>query len=182
MYSPQNSDPFQFHIILGENIRAKEETIKSLECALEKYIEQSNQKEKDYNDLKNDLKRERENNDDMEDILDKRDNEINQLNENIKAKNKDLESLELFVKQRVEEINNLRENNISMGNQLFDVIKLEKKVSIQENVIRELKENMKKSENDDLTNEIDNLMKDNAKLQEENREKEKLVESMNIEK
>ena len=130
------------------------ETIKSLECASEKYIEQSNQKEKDYNELKNDLKRERENNDDMEDILEKRDNEINQLNENIKAKNKDLESLELFVKQRVEEINNLRENNISMGNQLLDVIKLEKKVSIQ----------------------------DNSKLQEENREKVKLVESMNIEK
>ena len=194
-WSQKNSDPFQFHIILGEKIIALEEKIQSLESVLENNEEQNLQKEKNNKDLTNDLKKEREINRDLEEefnvkfdeidhikkYLHEKENEIEQMKKVLHAKENEFDDLEVFVKQRVEEIKYLRENNASMAQQVGEAIKTEKKVEIQSKVIQELQDNLKKKENVETAKEVQTLLRDIGQLQMDVEEKEKLLESVTTE-
>ena len=194
-WSQKNSDPFQFHIILGEKIIALEEKIQSLESVLENNEEQNLQKEKNNKNLINDLKKEREINRDLEEefnvkfdeidhikkYLHEKENEIEQMKEVLHAKENEFDDLEVFVKQRVEEIKYLRENNASMAQQVGEAIKTEKKVEIQSKVIQELQDNLKKKENVETAKEVQTLLRDIGQLQMDVEEKEKLLESVTTE-
>ena len=72
-------DKYQLHIILGEHIRGNEARITELKNDCEKSIDESNQKLTDYKDLKDRLAQEKENNDDLENDLKQKDEEINLL-------------------------------------------------------------------------------------------------------
>ena len=64
-------------------------------------IDESNQKLKDYKDLKERLAQEKENNDDLENDLKQKDEEINLLKMHVKAKVNELEQLEVFTQERI---------------------------------------------------------------------------------
>ena len=74
----------------------------------------------------------------------------------------------------------LRENDLSFAKQLVEGLKLEKKVTIQDNVIEELKDNLRKKEslkNIETKEEMKNLLKDIEQLENNVKEKEELLES-----
>ena len=58
-WSTKNNDQYQFHIILGRNVRVNEGIIKELKKDCEKAIKENNQKVKDFKDLKENLRIER---------------------------------------------------------------------------------------------------------------------------
>ena len=184
-WSPENSDPFQFHIILGEYIRAKDVEIKSLESNLEKYEDKANQNEKEIKDLKSEQNNEREINDEMEKDLDKKDELIKHLEIELTSKEKTIDDLEVFVRERVDEINHLRENNVSLGEQIAEGIKMEKKIEIQSKVIKELKEASKNNKEINhickekgLLEEMENLRQEIEKLENDTKEKETFLENV----
>jgi hypothetical protein len=74
-WSAKNSDQYQFHIILGSELRSQESKIKQLERDLEAVYDESKQKLKGFTDIKEELRRERENNDDMEHEMKKKEDE-----------------------------------------------------------------------------------------------------------
>ena len=108
---------------------------------LEALDDESKQKLKGFTDVKEELRRERENNDDMEHEMKKKEDEMDLLRMHIKAKVNELEHLEILDGERLEEISDLRENNISMGAQISENILLEKRVKIQEDLISKLRQN-----------------------------------------
>ena len=185
-WSATNQDPLQFHIIVGGKITAMEEKIKSLESVLENNEDQNLQKNKNINDLKSELKKEREINADLEQQLNCKESEVEHLEKCMKTKEVIINDLENIVKERVvEEISVLRENNISPGTQIAEAINLEKKVTIQTNVIKELQDALKEKEkvlNVEMTDEIDKLVKEIEQLQRENEDKETILKSFNDEK
>ena len=162
-----------------------EEKIKSLESVLENNEDQNLQKNKNINDLKSELKKEREINADLEQQLNCKESEVEHLEKCMKTKEVIINDLENIVKERVEEISVLRENNISLGTQIAEAINLEKKVTIQTNVIKELQDALKEKEkvlNVEMTDEIDKLVKEIEQLQRENEDKETILKSFNDEK
>ena len=180
-WSANNSDQYQFHIILGSELRSQESKIKQLESDLEALDDESKQKLKGFTDVKEELRRERENNDDMEHEMKKKEDEMDLLRMHIKAKVNELEHLEILDGERLEEISDLRENNISMGAQIAENILLEKRVKIQEDLISKLRQNgdpndEEKSESSRAKVEIEQLLNEIKLIEKANDEKELMLE------
>jgi predicted RNase H-like nuclease (RuvC/YqgF family) len=87
-WSAHTDDQYQFHIILGANIRANEERIKELENYCEQSTDENNQKVKDNKDLKEKLGHERDINQELEDELKRKDEEIAHLKKCVKVEMK----------------------------------------------------------------------------------------------
>ena len=64
-WSAQTDDQYQFHIILGSAIRCYESKIEQLENNLEKTVDESHQNFKDFKDMKDELRQEREINEEL---------------------------------------------------------------------------------------------------------------------
>ena len=87
-WSPENQDPMQFHIILGEKIRESEEKIRYLEDNLDSYKEENLQKEKEIRDLNKELKQERDNCEDLEVDLNRKEDELKEIKTQLQIKKK----------------------------------------------------------------------------------------------
>ena len=180
-WSPENPDPFQFHIILGERIRAQDEKIKSLEEDSKNNEEQDKQKEKDNKDLRNNLQNEKEVCEDlekevlnMESDLKKAEKLVEILKHGLGNKDSIIDGLNKILKEKDDEINKLNEA----------VAKVEKKDLIQNNVIKELKDNLKNKEeiiNHSEKEELDKLMDEIKQLEAVNKEKEIMLENVKLE-
>ena len=138
-WSSSDSDPMQFHIILGEKIRYLEEQLIEHNYAME----EMEQKDKTIRDLKDNLEHKRNIVENLEEEINRKDGEHEELQKDHDSKQTIFENLEMFVRDRIEEINELRKNNISLGNQIADGILMEKKISIQESVKENLNDKLK---------------------------------------
>ena len=166
-WSHDVNDPYQFQIILGEKLMSQTKRIKSFENNLESLEEENLQKDKHIKDLKADLKHHKDVTEDMEQEINKRDDVINALQYGIDGKIKVIHDLVQIRKENEEE-------NIHM----------EKKLKIQENVIKELSEKVKCETNDEIiemTGERDKLLMEVKHLEQENEEKLKTLETIEIE-
>ena len=180
----QESDPFKVHIILGEKIRALEEDNKALDNNLEDLKEQCSQKEKAVEDLKYDLNHERVINEELEEDLDRKIDEVDQIKKDLRMKEESFDNLEMVLKEKIVEIFHLRENTESMGHQIFEAIKLEKKVDIQNNLINDLKNKLKEKEEVETFNEkeeVEKLVTEIKHLEIENGEKKRALENVTTE-
>ena len=156
-WSQDNSDPYQFHIILVEKMLIQTNRLNSLESILENVKEENLQKEKYLKDLKADLEHQKDINEDMEDGIKKKHEVIQSLQYGIDGKMKNIDDLV--------QIRNENEEKTNM---------LEKKASVQHNLIEELKVNLKeKDETNTKENEdLDKLKKEKKLLELTNKEKE----------
>ena len=80
---------------------------------------------------------------DMENDLDKIEEKYKDAQKEIEFKDKELNELEKFISKQVEENNILQDNNQSMVSQIAENIRMEKKIKVQEGVIKELGEKLK---------------------------------------
>ena len=117
----------------GVKVEAQKEEIQRLYSELDSFKE-----ENQY--LKNKLDYKRNVIEDLEQEINAKDYEVKQIKENFASKEEEFNELEKFVVEKVEEINILREKNLSMVNQIGKNIRMEKKIDIQNNVIKELRE------------------------------------------
>ena len=117
---------------------------------------------------------------DVEDELDKMEQKYEDAKKQLELKEKDINALEMLISEQVEEINILRDNNQSMVSQIGENIRMEKKMKVQEAVIKELSEKVKCETNDELieiTSERDKLLLEVKHLEQENEEKLKTLET-----
>ena len=180
--------------LVGKDQETIVEAFKALAANAEKVKAQDIEIERLYSDLdilkeenhylKNKLDYKRDVIEDLEQEIEKKDDEVKNAKKDVELKEKEFNDLEKFVLERVEEINFLRENNISLGKQIGEGINLEKKVVIQNNVIKELQDALRENENVanvEMTEEINNLIKEIEQLQSQNNEKERMLKSLNAE-
>ena len=156
-WSHDVNDPYQFQIILGEKLMSQTKRIKSFENNLESLEEENLQKDKYIKDLKADLEHHKDVTEDMEQEINKRDDVINALQYGIDGKIKVIHDLV----------------QIRKGNEKENIL-MEKKLKIQENVIKELSEKVKFETNDEIiemTGERDKLLMEVKHLEQENEEK-----------
>jgi chromosome segregation ATPase len=121
---------------------------------------------------------------DVENELDKMEQKYEDAKKQLELKEKDINALEMLISEQVEEINILRDNNQSMVSQIGENIRMEKKMKVQEAVIKELSEKVKCETNDELieiTSERDKLLLEVKHLEQENEEKLKTLETIEIE-
>ena len=121
---------------------------------------------------------------DVENELDKMEHKYEDAKKQLELKEKDLNALEMLISEQVEEINILRDNNQSMVSQIGENIRMEKKMKVQEAVIKELSEKVKCETNDEIiemTGERDKLLLEVKHLEQENEEKLKTLETIEIE-
>ena len=162
----------------GIKVKDQEEEIKSLCNDLEKLKEENHY-------LKNKMDYKRDIIDDLENILDKKDDEIKQIKKDFETKDKEFNDLGNINLERVEEINILRENNLSMVKQIGENLKMEKIIEIQNNLIRELKEELNAKELNspvDMSDDIQKLLTEAEELNQKNKEKGIVLEHMEVEK
>ena len=108
---------------------------------------------------------------DVENELDKMEQKYEDAKKQLELKEKDINALEMLISEQVEEINILRDNNQSMVSQIGENIRMEKKMKVQEAVIKELSEKVKCETNDELieiTSERDKLLWEVKHLEQEN--------------
>jgi len=182
-WSPECKDPFQFHIILGEHIRAKEAKLVEVIDVLENIKEQIQQKDKDIKDMKRDMEHQRNLNEELENDLKVKEDQIKQLEKtetqvNILKHgmiNKDsiIGGLDKIIKEKDDDMNQLREAKAIE----------EKKGVIKNNVIKELKNTLKDKEdiNHSEKEELDNLEREIKELEAANKEKERMLENVAME-
>ena len=183
-WSPMNTDPYQFHIILGGKLLSQEKVIQSLENDLENFKEQLVKTENEMGVLKNNCKYEKEMVEDLEEDLNRKDGELKHLEKCFQNRIEIINKQDIIIKERNDEISQFRLNNTNLENQIVEGLKLEKKVKIQNNIIKELKTNLEDKEirkNDDISKEIKSLLKEIEELRIENKEKEALLKSFNDE-
>ena len=116
----------------AEKVKAQEVEIKELYDTLDE-----NKEEIHY--LANKLDQKYDVIDDMENELDQIEKKLKETKKNLESKETDLNKLEVLIHEQVEEINILRDNNQSMVRQIADNIRMEKKIGVQDDVIKELK-------------------------------------------
>ena len=122
---------------------------------------------------------------DMENDLDKIEEKYKDAQKEIEFKDKELNELEKFISKQVEENNILQDNNQSMVSQIAENIRMEKKIKVQEGVIKELGEKLKietKEEFEEVIGERDILIFEVENLKRENAEKIELLENIEQEK
>ena len=91
-------------------------------------------------------------------------------------KGRQLNSLENLIREQVDEINVLRDNNQSMVSQISENLMMEKRIGVQNQVIKDLEYRLNDAEKLDITKEVDELLLEVENLQKENEEKVKLLE------
>ena len=138
-YSSETDDKYQFHIILGSNIRSRNSNLKQLEDKFEDMTDELNQKVKDVKDLKKNLEQEREINQELAEDLKRSDEEISHLKKCVKNRDDITDNLNNMFKDKTDEIEHLKENCDSLAKQVGKELILEKKLEIQNKVIKELK-------------------------------------------
>lgn len=119
----------------AEKVKNQEKEIDDLKCQ----IDESNE-EMHY--LKRKLDQKYDFIEDMENEMEKNEEKYIKSNEELDLKEKKLKALENLIIEQVDEINILRDNNLSMVNQISENVQREKKISVQNKVIKELKEKL----------------------------------------
>ena len=173
-WSATTDDQYQFHIILGSAIRCYELKIEQLEKDLENTVDETNQKIKEFKDMKNELRQEREINEELLDDVKRSDEEIKHLQECVHNRDDIANSLEEVFKERTKEIENLKGNCERLAVQVGKELILEKKLNIQNGVIKELRSQLtdfEKQTDVDNPEEIKTLMTEIEKLEDENKQK-----------
>ena len=174
-WSAQTDDQYQFHIILGSAIRCYESKIEQLENDLEKTVDESHQNFKDFKDMKDELRQEREINEELVVDVKRGEKEIKHLKECVQNRDDIANSLEEIFKERTTEIANLKENCESLSAQVGKELILDQKLNIQNGFIKELRSQLTDVENQtkvDKTEEIKTLMTEIEQLEYENKQKE----------
>jgi chromosome segregation ATPase len=183
-WSPKTDDQYQFHIILVSAIRCYELKIEQLEKDLEKTVDEANQKLKDFKDIKDELRLEREINEELVDNLKRTDEEIKHLKKSVQNRDDIVNGLEEVLTERTNDIENLKENCETHVAQLGKKLILEQKLKIQNGVIKELKSQIKDSDkktDGDKPEEIKTLMDEIEQLENENEQKENRLKKVNDE-
>ena len=126
------NDPYQFQIIVGEKLMSQTKTIKSFQSSLESVQEENLQKEKYMKDLKADLDHQKDVNEDMEQEINKKDDVIKALQYGINGKIKMIDDL-VQIRKVNEEDNEIMEKKLSVQNKVLIELKnkLKEKVDIQ---------------------------------------------------
>ena len=84
----------------------------------------------------------------------------------------------MLISEQVEEINFLRDNNLSMVNQIAENITMEKKIKVQNAVIKDLSDKLYVETNKEIHEvavESDKLLQEVDYLEKENKEKLKML-------
>ena len=126
------NDPYQFQIIVGEKLMSQTKRIKSFQSSLESVQEENLQKEKYMKDLKADLDHQKDVNEDMEQEINKKDDVIKALQYGINGKIKMIDDL-VQIRKVNEEDNEIMEKKLSVQNKVLIELKnkLKEKVDIQ---------------------------------------------------
>ena len=135
--------------------------------------------------LKNKLNMKRDIIDDLEHEMEKKDIQIDSINEDLRVKDKELNEFEKHLSKQIQEINILNDNNQSMVTQISENVLMEKKLEIQSKVIKGLQERIAIEEKKTGTKEDANLKLLSEEIKElinKNDEKEKLLETLTLEK
>ena len=162
-WNHSSKDPFQFHIILGKVIREKDTKIKEVENTLDKQIDQKEQNEYEISKLKNDLKYEKDINEEVEIELKRKEDQIDHLASCVKNRDEIAESLTDAFGEKNDEIEMLKKECMTLETQVGKKNFLQKKLNVQNNVIEELQSNLnnvEKRSQDKNTNAIESLMKE----------------------
>ena len=178
--------------LVGQDQDTITEAIKELAENVEKVKHQEKEMDELNNELEN-CKEEihylRNKVDQKRDVIEDMENELEKIEEKFeKAKNelelKDGERnvLEKLIGEQVEEINILRDNNQSMVCQISENVMMERKISVQNAVIKELKDKGKernefKNQEEDLSKLVDEV----KQLKDLNEEKEIQLENISKE-
>ena len=160
------------------------ERVKLQEKEIEKLHDDIDESKEEVHYLRNKLENKRDIIDDLENEIDKKDDEYKKIKKDFEMKEEEYENLEKFVTERVEEINILRENNESIISQISENIRMERKIGVQESVIKELKDKLKHTNDIKIEvhiNERDRLFKEVESLKKENADKEFALKSLDNE-
>jgi len=157
----------------GENFKAQKEIVKKLECELEESKEEIHYLENRLNQKRNVI-------DDIEHDLEMSERENEEAKKVIDSKVKELDDMGKFIAKQGEEMAILQDNNQSMVSQIAENIRMEKKLEIQDKLIKELKAELKERDRKSFnTNEdMEKLQNEIEELQVTNKEKVKLLKSM----
>ena len=131
--------------------------------------------------LKNKINQKYDMIDDMEHDLDKNKEELKDLKKQIESKDYKVNALEKLILDQVDEINILRDNNQSMVVQISENIRMEKKLNVQDAVIKDLAERLKVGTNEETDEETERLILEVKHLEIENGEKLKLLQIIELE-
>ena len=134
-----------------EIVELQKQEIDSLKEDLEKL------KEENYG-LKNKLENKRDIIEDMEYDLDNSEKKYENVKMEMETKERELDELEKLFSNQVEEIVILRDNNFTMINQITENVRMEKKIEIQNGIIKELRGRL---------NHVENVNKSNLEIDEE---------------
>jgi chromosome segregation ATPase len=170
-----------------ENAEKKENLEIQLEEAkliLKNVQEENEQNKKKIRDLKSNIENVKDTNEELVEELEKREAEIRHLKSCVKNRDDIADSLDEVFNKRTDEINELKSNFESLASQVGKELVLEKKLSIQHGVIKELKENLRveTSSQVELAEDIDKLVHDIKELENRNDEKAESLEKVLIEK
>ena len=101
---------------------------------------------------------------------------LKEVKENLEQKETELNQLEIVISEQVEEINVLRDNILS--NQIAENITMEKKIKVQNAVIKDLSDKLYIETNKEIhevKEERDKLLQEVDYLEKENKEKLKML-------
>ena len=180
----RSANQYQFHIILGKVLREKEGKLREVENTLDKQRDKNEQFQHELNKLKNDQKYEKDINEELENELKLKEDQIVHLENCVKNRDEITNSLEELFREKGDEIEGLMEKCVGLEIQLEKELVLQKKLQIQNNVIEELRGNLKaveKENNVEYKNEIESMLVEIEHLQSENKQKRKLLEEINEE-
>ena len=167
-------DRLQSLIRKGEHFDALERDVEKIEKELDESKEENHY-------LNNKLDYKRDLIEDMEIELNKYERQVEEAKSEIELKEKELKDFEACVGKQVEEINVLRDNCQSMISQISENILMEKKIEVQNNIIKELKERLNEAEKvnkSESTEDVDKLILEVQQLQNENKKKISLIETI----
>ena len=159
----------------GERLKVTESELEEVKNEVEDLKDENRQKVKKIRDLKDDLQYESNLNEDLESDLKKAEKQVDIFKHGIENKDCIIEGLDKILKEKDVEVNKLKET----------VAIEEKKGVIQKNVIKELKDKFNEKVEVIKHNEkeeLDHLVQEIKQLEATNKEKERILENVEIEK
>ena len=120
-------------------------------------------------------------NEEMENELNQIDQKYKEAENELKLKQKEMSVLENVISEQVEEINILKDKNDSMVSQISENVRMERKIVIQERVIKELKDKVNDEIDEEAMKTRNGLLKGIEDLQAENKEKELAIQILDDE-
>ena len=160
----------------GERLKATETELEEVKKEVEDLKDENKQNQKKIKDLLDDLQYERNENEDLEIDLKKTEKQVDILKHGIRNKDSIIDGLDKILKEKENEMNKLGETKAIE----------EKKGTIQNNVIKELKDKLNEkeeiiSDGEREKEELDNLLKEIKQLEGANKEKERMLDNIVIE-